>query len=72
MSERMGLEIGKKIGKAIELDGGAIGRCLGKFLKVRVRIDITKPLMKAINMIVNGEAKHVTVFLSYERLPEFC
>lgn len=33
----MRLQIGNVIGEVQELDGGATGLCLGKFLRVRVR-----------------------------------
>lgn len=52
MSERMALEIGKMIGKVLELDGGSTRLCLGKFLRVCLQIDISKPLLKVVNIIV--------------------
>lgn len=72
MSERMGLKIGNLIGEVIELEGVAIGLCLGKFLCIRVRVDVSKPLLKAINVVIKNGEPPVTVFLSYERLPDFC
>lgn len=70
MSERIGLKFGSMIGEVLELDGGAMGLCLGNFLHIRICIVITKPLLRAINMVwVKGEDP-VSVFLSYERLPK--
>lgn len=65
MSERMGMMIGKMIGDVRELDGGATGSCLGKFLCVRVKVDVSKPLMKVINIVMIKDAPPVSVFLVY-------
>ncbi|KAL5843046.1 hypothetical protein ACOSQ3_013649 [Xanthoceras sorbifolium] len=44
MNRETGLFIGKQIGVLREIDLGTTGDCLGKYLRVRVRVDISKPL----------------------------
>lgn len=72
MSERMGLQLGNLIGEVLELDGGATGLCLENFLRIKIRVDVFKLLRKAINVVLKTSREPVTVFLSYERLPDFC
>lgn len=72
MNERMGLQMGKMIGEVLELDRGPTRSCLGKFLRIRLRIDVSKLLHKAVNVVVKKDEPHVTLFLSYRRLPNFC
>lgn len=55
----------------LELDGGATGLYLGKFFQIRVRVNASKPLQKAVNVVVWKNEPPITVFLAYERFPEF-
>ncbi|XVE52439.1 hypothetical protein DITRI_Ditri02bG0122400 [Diplodiscus trichospermus] len=43
----------------------------GKYLRVRVLINITKPLKRGQRVVVEGGKKIRTTF-KYERLPDFC
>ncbi|TXG71535.1 hypothetical protein EZV62_000114 [Acer yangbiense] len=43
-TREIGCFLGEMIGKVVEVDGDLAGDSVGKFLRVRVRIDITKPL----------------------------
>ncbi|KAK9922916.1 hypothetical protein M0R45_031353 [Rubus argutus] len=45
MSIRMGGAIGNKLGKFLEVDCDEFGACVGKFMRVKVRLDISKPLL---------------------------
>ncbi|KAK7844675.1 uncharacterized protein CFP56_010616 [Quercus suber] len=62
--------IGSKIGEVLEVDVPDSGVQWSKFLRVRVRMDVTKKLIrgKKIN-IEGGESKWV--FFKFERLPNF-
>lgn len=66
MSERIELKIGCLISEILELNGGAMGLCLGKFLRVRVKIDASKSLLKVINVAMGKEEASFTIFLSDE------
>ncbi|TXG48912.1 hypothetical protein EZV62_024787 [Acer yangbiense] len=46
--------------------------CWGKFLKVKVQIDISKPLKRWLRLKLDKYDNIVMVGLKYERLPEFC
>ena len=43
----------------------------GKFLRVRVQIDVTKKIVKGKRIIVEGGEQRWITF-KYERLPNFC
>ncbi|KAL5816006.1 hypothetical protein ACOSQ3_024384 [Xanthoceras sorbifolium] len=69
-------KIGKFLGEQIrvvrEIDAGASGDCLGKYIRVRVVIVITKPLQRFFKVKMGGFGKAVVMLLRYERLPEYC
>ncbi|KAI9192859.1 hypothetical protein LWI28_028583 [Acer negundo] len=47
-SKEIGWFLGETIGFVVDVDGGLAGDCVGKFLRVRVRIDINKPLRQCL------------------------
>ncbi|KAL4342462.1 hypothetical protein GQ457_08G033240 [Hibiscus cannabinus] len=72
MNGSMGLQLGGTIGRAIGVDHRVEGGNLGEFLRIRVSIDITKPLRRCI-LLGNGQGKKPSPCpLKYERLPRFC
>ena len=46
MNNEMARIIGSKVGKVLEVDQNGTSECLGKFLRIRIMLDITKPLKK--------------------------
>jgi len=70
MNKEVGHKIGESIGKVEEVDvtGEGIGR--GSNLRIRVHVDITKPLERGRALWLNG--KMVCVNFRYENLPHFC
>ncbi|KAL5794688.1 hypothetical protein ACOSP7_003282 [Xanthoceras sorbifolium] len=44
----------------------------GKFLRIKVRIDITKPLKRGIRLRLANFDTMITALNKYERLPDFC
>ena len=63
--------IGTKLGEVMDVDVLESGVNWGKFLQVRVQIDITKKLVRGKrNVIEGGEQRWIT--FKYERLPNFC
>ncbi|KAL5852076.1 hypothetical protein ACOSQ3_007194 [Xanthoceras sorbifolium] len=44
----------------------------GKFLRIKVRLDITKPLKRRIRMRLEEFDTMITALVKYERLPDFC
>ncbi|KAL4324249.1 hypothetical protein GQ457_11G027500 [Hibiscus cannabinus] len=72
MNIEMGLRLGGCIGKALDIDHRIEGGNMGDFLRVRVQVDIKKPLHRCV-LLSNGHGKqHSTCPLRYERLPRFC
>ncbi|PON90224.1 Zinc knuckle CX2CX4HX4C [Trema orientale] len=45
---------------------------MGSKMKARVRVDITKPLHRGIQVRVGDEMKKISLILQYERLPDSC
>ncbi|KAL5748488.1 hypothetical protein ACOSP7_025530 [Xanthoceras sorbifolium] len=72
MCREVGLMLGGLIGKMIEIDGGSSGSCLGKFIRVRVMLDVSKPLLRGLRVKVGHPEEIYSVVLCYEKLPNFC
>lgn len=71
MHRAMATVIGNGIGEFIDLPKGKDKTEEGMFLRIKVKIDISKPLKRALRVkCVNGESIMVT--FTYERLPNFC
>lgn len=67
-------ELVEVIGKVKEIKNNANGDCMGEVIRVRVSIDVTKPLMKILEIKKEDmyEEKGTPVLIRYERLPDFC
>ncbi|XVF51709.1 hypothetical protein PTKIN_Ptkin04bG0206200 [Pterospermum kingtungense] len=63
-----GLEI---IGEVLEVEMSEKRRVWGKWIRVRVVIDVTKPLKKGCWLTIIG-GKRVWTTFKFERLPDFC
>ncbi|KAL5842604.1 hypothetical protein ACOSQ3_013207 [Xanthoceras sorbifolium] len=61
-----------QIGEVCDIDLGATDDCFGKFLRVRVKVNISKPLQRCVRLILDDSGKASTMLFHYERLPEFC
>ncbi|KAL5775614.1 hypothetical protein ACOSP7_013171 [Xanthoceras sorbifolium] len=46
--------------------------CWGKFIRVKVEIDVSKPLKKGLRVWLEEFDIIITVPIKYERLPDFC
>lgn len=66
--------IGKKLGsiidslQMIDVDNNGIG--WSKYLRVRLLLDLKKPLVRGLMVKIGGKSTWVTC--KYERLPKFC
>ena len=64
--------IGNHIGTFKEVSGGENGECWGRYLRIRISINISKPLKRLVGLcLVEGESPEL-LLLQYERLPTFC
>ena len=70
-TKETGWAIGSSLGDVMEVDVPDSGVQWGKCLRVRVRIDITKRLIRGKKITVEGGEPRWVQF-KYERLPNFC
>ncbi|KAL9440757.1 hypothetical protein AB3S75_019429 [Citrus x aurantiifolia] len=69
----MANELGAVIGKVEEIETDAAGECFGEFLRLRISVDITKPLKKIIELEQEGDDEDdIPMRVMYEQLPDFC
>ena len=70
-TKEIGWAIGSKLGEVMEVDVSDAGVQWGRCLGIRVRLDVTKKLVRGKKITVEGgECKWVN--LKYERLSNFC
>ncbi|TXG52368.1 hypothetical protein EZV62_021537 [Acer yangbiense] len=72
MTKEIGRFLGSMIGEVLDIDGGNSGDCVGKFMRVRIRMDITKPLKRCLRVDIMGDGTETIMILRYERLPNHC
>jgi hypothetical protein len=74
MSRSAGEEIGEMIGEVIAVDADEDEVAIGEFLRIKVCLDIRKPLMWGVMLDLGdcGGEKTRWCPLSYEFLPNFC
>ncbi|KAK8621962.1 hypothetical protein V6N13_097590 [Hibiscus sabdariffa] len=72
MNIEMGLRLGGCVGKALGIYHQVEGGNMGNFLRVRVQMDIAKPLCRCV-LLGNGQVKQPSPCpLRYERFSHFC
>ncbi|TXG56775.1 hypothetical protein EZV62_018088 [Acer yangbiense] len=71
MNRRTAKWMAKQLGKVIEIPMESKD-CWGKFMKVKVLIDISKSLKRWLRLKLDKSTNILMVSLKYERLPEFC
>ncbi|KAH7557579.1 hypothetical protein JRO89_XS11G0185100 [Xanthoceras sorbifolium] len=61
-------------GKGIvkDIDVGSSGDGLGKYLQIRVAVDISKLLKRCLRVYLTDSEEASMLLVRYERLPEFC
>ncbi|TXG56835.1 hypothetical protein EZV62_018148 [Acer yangbiense] len=69
MNRRTTKWLAEHIGEVVEIPVES-RECWGKFIRVKVRLDITKPLKRWLRIGKNVDITRVA--LKYERLPDFC
>ncbi|XP_062166157.1 uncharacterized protein LOC133872604 [Alnus glutinosa] len=70
MNREVGLKIGASIGEVEDVKVSGDGGGWSRGLRVRVQVDLTKPLERGRVLKFNG--KQVWVSFRYEKLPHFC
>ncbi|TXG58564.1 hypothetical protein EZV62_016393 [Acer yangbiense] len=72
MTREIGGFLGGLIGLVLDVDRGSSGDCVGKFMRVRIRVDITRPLKRCLRVDILGDGTETVMVLRYERLPNHC
>lgn len=66
-----GQAIGSKVGEVMAVDVSESGIHWGKYLRVRVKIDVTKKLVRGKKVMIEG-GKQWWISFKYDGLPNFC
>ncbi|KAL6269664.1 hypothetical protein ACE6H2_026575 [Prunus campanulata] len=73
MTAAMGKEIGTALGNFVVTDQSKRNDCYGSYLRIRVGIDISKPLRRCMPVrLPGGQTTTQWVDLRYEKLPHTC
>ncbi|XP_042954587.1 uncharacterized protein LOC122290997 [Carya illinoinensis] len=70
MNKTMGEKLGVAVGQVVSVDVAAGDMAWGSYLRVKVLLDITKPLTRGKVMNMGGKCYWIP--FKYERLPTFC
>jgi hypothetical protein len=70
MNLTVGHQIGSSMGQVEEVDVDDGGMGWGEFLRVKITLDLQKPLMRGRMLKINGST--TLVKFQYEKLPKFC
>lgn len=67
-------EIGEMIGEVLMVDAGENDLVIGEVLRIKVKLDIRKPLMRGVTLDLgeSDDEKKLWCPLCYEFLPDFC
>ncbi|XWS39417.1 hypothetical protein CRYUN_Cryun18bG0052800 [Craigia yunnanensis] len=71
MSGKIGTILGESIGDVEEINADEEQMAWGRYLRVRVAINISKPLKRGSTIAVEGKGNTLAIF-KYEKLPDFC
>lgn len=72
LSKETGELLGDEIGEFMEADVGEDRMATGRFLRVKIRLDIRKPLMCGVTVKTKEEGPDRWCPVVYEHLPDFC
>ena len=72
MNRMVGEAIGEEVGEFVEMEKEDDGSAVGRFMRIKVRIDICKPLMRGVTLNIAESNKDLWCPLVYEYLPDFC
>jgi hypothetical protein len=70
MGREVGLKIGSTVGVVEEVDTDKDEIGWGEYLRVKIQIDLTKPLPRGRKLKYEGKSNWIA--FNYEKLPKFC
>jgi hypothetical protein len=71
MTKEMGEFVGQLIGELVDMDVGVTCECFGKYMRLRVMIDVAKSLKRFLRLELK-KGEETTLLWRYEKLPEYC
>lgn len=72
MNKETGEMIGNEVGAFVDMDLEEDGSAVGQYLRIKVRLNITKPLMRGVSLVVEDGEAPLWCPMVYEYLPDFC
>ncbi|KAK1693144.1 hypothetical protein QYE76_009841 [Lolium multiflorum] len=72
MNRKTGEEMGDAIGEFIDVETDANGMAPGKYLRVKVRLQVNKPLLRGMMVTFGEDNREKWCRFEYEYLPNFC
>ncbi|KAE8772589.1 hypothetical protein D1007_55405 [Hordeum vulgare] len=72
MDRASGEDVGGAIGEVQEVETDEDGKAVGKYLRVKVKLNITKPLMRGSMVQIDERGRKSWCPFAYEYLPNFC
>lgn len=70
MNKAVGEEVGALVGVVSDVNCDAKGTALGRCIRLRVRVDVHKPLLQWTNVSIGGSS--CKVLFRYEKLADLC
>lgn len=71
MTQSVGQAISNQLGNLVSIDSDEEGQRWGRFMRIRVKIDIRKPLWRGMKIMLD-DVESFWVDFHYEKLTEFC
>ncbi|KAM0977505.1 hypothetical protein ACFX14_020254 [Malus domestica] len=74
MTQSIGEEIRRALGRLVAVDCPREGICFGQFMRIKVGVNVLKPMRRALCLRLSTlEGRDMLdVLLQYERLPAYC
>jgi hypothetical protein len=70
MCQRIGYQLGAALGEVEDVETNEDGFGWGEYLRVRIKLDLSKPIPRGRKLKIQGETTRV--YFKYERLPRLC
>ncbi|KAK2657860.1 hypothetical protein Ddye_010912 [Dipteronia dyeriana] len=72
MTKAMGEFLGRLIGDLVDIDVRTTWECFGKYLRVRVAIDVSKTLNRFLRLDLSWDGTWSLLLFRYESLTKYC
>lgn len=71
-SRKSAVALGNLVGRFEKIETDEEGKCWGQILRVRILIDVSKPLRRGILIKVGSMSDEKWILITYKKLPDFC